>query len=110
MNIDTLNRNYTQILKPEELKRVKIKIDNEKNEVLVYANVHDYSVREANAFLERLIKLSRDSLHLVVNHGFNRGHAIKDFLSETKINYRIVWQTKSRKNPGLTHMGIRAIA
>ncbi len=31
-------------------------------------------------------------------------------VKNTQINYRIVRQTESRKNPGLTHMGIRAIA
>lgn len=88
-----------------QLARLSIKHQEDKD-ILVFADVHGMSCRQASVFIANIINAARIAFKLVVCHGFNHGTAIKDMLRNSFQNVYILEEHEIPSNPGCTCFSI----
>ena len=93
MRVEEARMRLSLVMTEEELSRLNSLDYGEIGESLglkteIEADVHGMTKHEATRYIKNLIRTIRDSFWLVVIHGSNHGHAIKDAIREDGFDER----------------------
>ena len=113
MKVEATKQRLALIMTQEELERLTFLDFGEKGEAMgikteVLADVHDMTKNGAFRFLKNLVRSTRDSFWLVVIHGYNNGHVIRDSLREEELDPRAGLPYEVIDNAGRTFFDIEA--
>lgn len=100
-----LEQRFSMIFTKGQLERISVKYRADKG-VLVFADVHGMTCRQASVFIKNIINVARMAFKLVVCHGYTHGHAIKDMLKDSFWNVHIIEEHETPTNPGCTCISV----
>ena len=72
--------------------------------IRITADVHGMKCYEARRFINNIINIVHTTFQLVIIHGYNRGTAIKEMLTQNFSNDHIFEQFQDPCNQGVTLM------
>ncbi len=99
MNIEN---KLKMILPDTDMKRITIK--NKKGKIKIFADVHGMKVWEAKRFINNILNLIRETMELIIIHGYKHGSAIKEMLQKEFDNGHVTKISPDRDNMGVTHI------
>lgn len=102
----TLESKMAMIFTQEDINRVSIRENGNNQEVAV--DLHGFSVKEAEMFVDNVIALDPGAFRMDLIHGYNHGTAIKEMVNTPgMLRSRRIRERKSPAwNPGLTTLTI----
>lgn len=86
------------IFTKEEMKRCDFRPDGS-----MLVDLHEMTEPQAERFVNNIISLSRDPLHLVLIHGYHGGTVLRDMLRGKKFQNRCSRIFADASNEGRTH-------
>ena len=86
------------IFTKEEMRRCKIRPDG-----TIYVDLHKMSGPQTLRFINNIISLSRDPMHLVLIHGYHGGTVLRDLLRGDFFKSRCSKIYADKNNEGRTH-------
>lgn len=87
------------ILPKDNMKRITLK---EKDQLMVYVDLHQMKCKEASWLISNLIAVIQENFILRIIHGFNHGVQLKRMFLSNFNNKRIVYRSSPDNNPGIT--------
>ncbi len=105
MELKEMLDRMTFILSGENLNRVEIK-NGEKPQIIL--DLHGMNRKSARRVVKSIIAMYRFAFSFVIIHGYNHGTALKEMLSDSFDNPRIMSKKTPNYNPGLTCFEIAA--
>ena len=113
MKVEATKQRLGLIMTQEDLERLTFLDFGEKGEEMglkteVLADVHGMTKKDATRFLRNLVRVTRDTFWLVVIHGYNNGHAIRDSIRKEGFDPRAGMPYEVIDNAGRTFFDIEA--
>jgi hypothetical protein len=105
MQAQYLEQRFKMIFSKFQLARLSVKYREDRG-ILVFADVHGMSCRQAAVFITNIINVARMMFKLVICHGFNHGVAIRDMLRHNFQNAHVIEMHEIPSNPGCTCFSI----
>lgn len=103
-----INR-LSMILNKEDIKRIKIKKNNETNVEEFAVDLHNLGTKDAMVLVNNIINLNRDECEIEVIHGYNHGIALKDMINSRFHNPRIMEKKSVARNMGITILACKGM-
>lgn len=100
MLLGDIRNRFEKIFTCEEMGRISFRSAN--GQLVIAADVHGLTRREAKRFLNNIILLVRKAFMLVVIHGYVHGTALKTMIQNTPFNKRVVSKWDVPWNCGVT--------
>ncbi len=108
MSKERMFRNLDMIYGAEITERVEW-ITNDNGEIVVRADLHRMTRREAKQFIKNMIALlHKNPFTLILIHGYNHGTALKEMLYGEHISDRILSISSPVWNPGESFLSVAA--
>ena len=100
--MENIKLRLSMILTKEEMSRLSFR--DKKEEKKIIADLHGMKCKQARRFLGNILNLIRDTIELIIVHGFNHGTAIKDMILKDFYNEHICFISPDTNNQGITHI------
>ena len=104
MDFDLMNRRFKMIFTEEQISRIKLVMRNDWARKTIVVDVHGLTCKEAERFINNIINVTRASCIVEVIHGYRHGVSIKNMLSKTFKNPRVLLKVTEGANLGVTYL------